>query len=128
MKVLIDMNLSPEWVTYLENEGFEAIHWSSVGEIDAKDIKITNWARENDYTIFTNDLDFGRILALTHAEGPSVLQIRGNMLLPEDCGDMILTALKYYQKEIQNGALITLDEVKWRIKILPIKPLGRTME
>lgn len=41
MKVLIDMNLSHEWVNYLENEGFEAIHWSSVGEIAAKDIKIT---------------------------------------------------------------------------------------
>jgi len=47
MKVLIDMNLSPEWVTYLENEGFEAIHWSSVGKINAKDIKITQWARES---------------------------------------------------------------------------------
>ena len=31
MKVLIDMNLSPEWVGFLEREGHQAIHWSEVG-------------------------------------------------------------------------------------------------
>jgi predicted nuclease of predicted toxin-antitoxin system len=32
MKILLDMNLSPQWVRFLEQEGFEATHWSTVGD------------------------------------------------------------------------------------------------
>ncbi len=128
MKIIIDMNLSPEWIECLKRDGHEAIHWKDVGCPDAQDIEIIKWARDRYYTVFTNDLDFGRILALTHANGPSVLQIRGNLLLPEDSGDIILTALNYCRDEIQNGALVTIDEISWRVKILPIKPIGRKVE
>jgi predicted nuclease of predicted toxin-antitoxin system len=31
MKILLDMNLPPAWVDFLENQGFQAIHWSNVG-------------------------------------------------------------------------------------------------
>ncbi len=128
MKIIIDMNLSPEWVECLERDGHEVFHWKDVGSPKAQDIEILEWARERNYTVFTNDLDFGRILALTHADGPSVLQIRGNLLLPEDSGDIILEALNSCREEIQNGALVTIDEISWRVKVLPIKPIGRKME
>jgi predicted nuclease of predicted toxin-antitoxin system len=32
MKLLIDMNLSPDWVPVLSSVGIEAIHWSTVGD------------------------------------------------------------------------------------------------
>ena len=47
MKILIDMNLSPDLVNVLENDGFETIHWSSVGEINARDRDIMEWAKSN---------------------------------------------------------------------------------
>lgn len=128
MKILIDMNLSPEWIPYLEGHGHEAIHWQEIGRPDAADIKIVTWARANHYIVFTNDLDFGRILALTHANGPSVLQVRGNLLLPEDSGDIITTAMDHCQNELRKGALVTIDEISWRVKVLPIMPIGRKME
>ena len=31
MKLLIDMNLSPVWVSHLHLAGFEAIHWRNIG-------------------------------------------------------------------------------------------------
>jgi predicted nuclease of predicted toxin-antitoxin system len=31
MKFLVDMNLSPLWVPFLADQGFEAIHWSTAG-------------------------------------------------------------------------------------------------
>lgn len=37
MKILIDMNLSPEWVQEFKNFGFEAVHWSTIGKFDAPD-------------------------------------------------------------------------------------------
>lgn len=35
------MNLSPFWVEVFERHGFEAIHWSQVGDPAAPDHKIT---------------------------------------------------------------------------------------
>jgi predicted nuclease of predicted toxin-antitoxin system len=32
MKILIDMNLSPGSIPVFESEGFEAVHWSKVGD------------------------------------------------------------------------------------------------
>ena len=37
MKILLDVNLSPEWVQALSAAGFETIHWSAVGAITASD-------------------------------------------------------------------------------------------
>ena len=62
MKLLIDMNLSPEWITVLEGAGFDAVHWSAIGDFRAPDHEIMTWAKSNGYTVFTHDLDFGAIL------------------------------------------------------------------
>lgn len=32
MKILIDMNLSPDWVDALRSNGFDCVHWSRVGD------------------------------------------------------------------------------------------------
>ena len=37
IKLLIDMNLSPQWVTVFKKQGWEAIHWSTVGKATADD-------------------------------------------------------------------------------------------
>jgi predicted nuclease of predicted toxin-antitoxin system len=62
MKLLIDMNLSPDWVS-VSVVGIEAIHWSTVGDPRAPDRTIFAWAKEHSFVVFTNDLDFGAILA-----------------------------------------------------------------
>lgn len=40
MKILIDMNLSPEWRETFGVHGFEAKHWSEIGDPKAKDREI----------------------------------------------------------------------------------------
>lgn len=49
MKVLIDMNLSPEWVQEFKLHNIEAIHWSGVGKFDAPDETIIAWAIKNEH-------------------------------------------------------------------------------
>ena len=68
-KLLIDMNLSPEWVQTLLAQGWEAAHWSTVGDPRATDREIMDWAAANQYVVFTHDLDFGTMLALSHEAG-----------------------------------------------------------
>ena len=68
MKILIDMNLSPAWVSVLEEAGHTASHWSTIGSLNAPDREVLLWAKANGYLLFTHDLDFGAILAATEAE------------------------------------------------------------
>jgi predicted nuclease of predicted toxin-antitoxin system len=65
VQLLVDMNLSVEWVAELAKHGWSAVHWSSVGDPRAEDSTIMAWALANGYVVFTHDLDFGTILALT---------------------------------------------------------------
>jgi predicted nuclease of predicted toxin-antitoxin system len=118
--IVIDMNLSTEWVGEFASWGIDAIHWSSVGDASANDREIMTWARINQRMIFTHDLDFGSMLALTHANGPSVLQIRGRDVLPDTIGPVIKMTLVQYESELLTGALVVVDRLRMRVRILPI--------
>ena len=37
MKLLVDMNLSPRWISMLIDAGFEAVYWSTLGANNAPD-------------------------------------------------------------------------------------------
>lgn len=75
MKLLLDMNLSPRWIALLKDNGFEVLHWSTVGQATAPDAEIMAWAATNGYVVVTHDLDFSAILAATQGQAPSVVQI-----------------------------------------------------
>ncbi len=59
MKILVDMNLSPDWVGFFERSSVEARHWVTVGKSDAPDREILEWAKIHKFVVFTHDLDFG---------------------------------------------------------------------
>ena len=63
IKLLIDMNLSPAWVSALSEHGWPAIHWSDDGDPRAADETIMAWAAQNDHVVSTHDLDFGAPVA-----------------------------------------------------------------
>lgn len=63
MKILIDMNLSPDWVTVFAEHGVTSVHWSTIGDLRAEDSELMDWARATDHAVFTHDLDFGAALA-----------------------------------------------------------------
>ena len=53
MKILIDMNLLPEWTLVFGKYGIESLHWSTVGAPRATDRVIMHWVRVNSYVVFT---------------------------------------------------------------------------
>lgn len=120
MKILVDMNLSPDWVDVLEKNGFESVHWSNIGKPNAEDHELIAWARSNSHVVFTHDLDFGTLLALTNADSPSVIQARTQDVSPEYLGKIIISVLKQYEGVLESGALIVVDESRSRIRVLPL--------
>ena len=120
VKLLVDMNLSPDWVGVLESQGWSAVHWSSIGDPRASDQAIMNWAAHHGYVVFTHDLDFGTMLALSHAAGPSVLQVRARDVLPDYLEGFVVAALEHHDADLSSGALVVVDASRSRVRILPI--------
>ena len=121
MKILIDMNLSPDWVGVFRREGWLAAHWSTLGDPRAPDAVIMEWARANGYVVFTHDLDFGTLLAATQADRPSVIQVRIQDVMPARLGNTIVRVLRDQADALLRGALVTIDERRARVRILPLR-------
>ena len=83
IKLVVDVSLPPAWVDVFVAYGWPAVHWTSVGDPRATDRVVMTWAREHVHVVFTHDLDFGTLLALTRASGPSVIQVGSQDVLPE---------------------------------------------
>jgi len=120
MKFLVDMNLSPLWVPFLTNQGFEAVHWSAVGRSEAPDSEILDFAAASGWIVFTHDLDFGMLLAARRTSGPSVIQVRSQDVLPSAIGKAVLRAIRAAEPYLESGALVTVDVLRHRIRLLPI--------
>ena len=122
MRLVVDMNLTPRWVPFLQSVGHEAVHWSLIGPISAKDSEICDYARQASYVILTNDLDFPQILAHTRRSSPSVVLLRGEPLVPEVRGPALLGALQDCETDLNRGAIVTLDwSDKPRARVLPLR-------
>lgn len=120
MKLLLDMNLSPRWVTLLREAGWECFHWSQVGKPNACDSEIMTYAVTNDMVVVTHDLDFGAILAVTQRKKPSVVQLRSHDISPDKIGKQTLAALSIVRADLEAGALLTIELDRTRLRLLPL--------
>lgn len=82
------------------------------------------YAKVNNYVVLTHDLDFGAILAATHGEKPSVVQIRAEDVSPDVIGTQVVAALRQMASELEEGALLTVDPNRTRLRVLPLQPRG----
>jgi predicted nuclease of predicted toxin-antitoxin system len=121
MKLLVDMNLSPNWIGLLRDSGWEAVHWSTVGQATARDSEIMAYAAANEYVVITHDLDFSAILAVTHGKKPSVIQIRSEDVSAELIAKQTVAALRQLRAELEAGALLTIEADRTRLRMLPLR-------
>lgn len=122
MILLLDMNLSPTWSGFLAAHGIAAVHWSAVGSAAAQDTEIMCYAAECGFHVMTNDLDFGAILAITKGSKPSVIQIRSDDLRPASIGHFVVAALRQMATPLEEGALLTIEPKRVRLRLLPLAP------
>ena len=93
----------------------------TIGAPNAGDDEILSWARVNGFVLLTHDLDFSAILAATSEAAPSVVQLRMQDLLSERALEAIVTAVNARAKDLELGALISIDESGARVRILPLR-------
>ena len=118
MKLLVDMNLSPRWVSVLATLGSRR----RTGQRSATPRPaILAYAKANCYVVLTHDLDFGTILAATGGDKPSVVQIRSEDVSPDAIGRPVIEALRQMTSELERGALLSFNPNSMRVRILPLQ-------
>lgn len=108
-------------MSLLNDSHIEAEHWSAIGAGAATDATIMSYARVNDFVILTHDLDFSAILAVTQGEKPSVVQIRSEDVRIDAIGAQVIAALQQMETELLQGALLTVDPKRVRLRMLPLR-------
>jgi len=79
------------------------------------------WAAEHDHVLLTADLDFAAILAATARRKPSVLQVRADVPTRSAVGRQVVSAILTTQEELTNGAIVSVDASRARLRVLPFK-------
>jgi predicted nuclease of predicted toxin-antitoxin system len=77
------------------------------------------WAKDHKYSVITADLDFGAILAVTRASGPTVVQARIQDVRPAKLAPILIPVLHKYELAIAAGVLIVVDLANARVPTLP---------
>jgi predicted nuclease of predicted toxin-antitoxin system len=120
VKILVDMNLSPEWVGVLSVPGWTVRRWNEVGRPEAEDPELASWAVQNGFFILTQDLDFSDILFMTQADAPSVILLRHRDEHSAEFRTHVRHCLVEMEKQLQAPSLVVIDRHHARWRSLPI--------
>ncbi|MGD0734100.1 MAG: DUF5615 family PIN-like protein [Terracidiphilus sp.] len=120
MKILVDANLPPSWVAFLQSAGIDAVHWWGIGKGDAPDSELLDWASERNAAILTGDADFSQMLALRRLSRPSVIYLRTSERNPIGPGSQVIAACNALAARVESGMIVTINDHGSRLRILPI--------
>lgn len=120
MKLLLDQGLPRTAAGLLREAGLDAAHVGEIGYATADDAAILQRARDEERTVVTLDADFHALLALSGAEGPSVIRIRIEGLRPNDMFSLIRTVVTTCSQDLTHGAVVTVQPGRVRVRRLPL--------
>ncbi len=120
MKFLLDMGLARSTATFLRTQGYNAVHLREEGWQRLADEKIIEKARNEDRVILTHDLDFGRLIALSQRQFPSVITFRLDNMPPIYVNHCLAEILARFAPELEAGALVSANEQAIRVRPLPL--------
>lgn len=121
MRFLVDEALQDAVARRLGDAGHDADHVRLRGLAGHSDDEVMALAVDEDRVLVTTDTDFGTILALSGAGGPNVLLLRGIGDSTDERVAAILNVLPHVEYELSEGALIVIEEDRYRVRYLPIE-------
>ncbi len=120
IKLIGDMNISPQTVTALQQQGWDIIRVLDVLPATASDVEILNFARQENRVIVTHDLDFSMLVALSGYNQPSLITLRLSSTDLNTVNQKLLEILPQIEQQLQAGSAITIEDTAVRIRQLPI--------
>jgi|WetSurMetagenome_2_1015567.scaffolds.fasta_scaffold963736_2 predicted nuclease of predicted toxin-antitoxin system len=120
MKFLADMGISQSTVRWLREKGYDAVHLIEEGLHRMLDTQIIEKGKKENRVILTCDLHFGYIMAISKGISPSVITFRLDDESPNNINDKLDQILNESYNVLEKGAIISVDETKYRVRLLPI--------
>ena len=123
LKYLVDKALSPRTVVFLVKKGYIARRVNEVfSELVVEDEAIFRFAINNDYVIITSDLDFGKILAYTKFDKPSIIILRLDNPRVPNVNQILEKTLPLtpIQRALKEGSIVIINEKNIRVRKLPL--------
>jgi predicted nuclease of predicted toxin-antitoxin system len=105
----------------LASLGWDVAHIGALGTPKATDESILALAKRENRTIVTFDSDFSKLLAMTHAKGPSVIHIRIQGLAHPRASVAIRQAATAVAKDLEVGCVATVTDAGVRVRRLPLR-------
>jgi len=123
VRFLADMGVDQRVVDWLREQGHEVAHLRDEGLHRMADEDVFAKAIAEDRIVLTFDLDFGEIAALSRGRKASVVLFRLHNTRTPHVIDRLAAAIAGAPVALADGAVVTVEESRIRIRPLPI---GRT--
>lgn len=121
MRFLADAGISAKTVAFLRRNGHDAVHVRELAMQRAGDREVVDRARSEGRVLLTFDLDFGAILALGVMDRPSVVIFRLADERVDSVNRRLEAVLPEEAEALDSGALLLVEDTRYRIRPLPIK-------
>ena len=121
LRLLANMNISPETVNALRVKGLDIIRVSQILPVTSSDADILDLARREKRIVVTQDLDFSALLALGGFNEPSLITVRLKVSDPEAITQKLLELLPEIQDMLTQGCAVSIDDYSFRVRWLPIR-------
>jgi predicted nuclease of predicted toxin-antitoxin system len=120
IKLIADVHISPITVTELKASGYHIKRVTDYLPAYAKDSEIVELAIKQEAVIISQDLDFSAIVAQREITKPSIISLRVGNAKPHIISKILLTILPQIEKELKDGAIVSVEENQYRLRKLPI--------
>lgn len=114
------MGVSLEVVRWLRSRGHDAVHLREQSLERSADPEIFAKALSEDRVILTFDLDFSEIAALSKGTAAKVIVFRLRNTRAKNVINRLSVVLADSQAEIGRGAVVSVEESRHRVRLLPV--------
>ena len=115
------MGVSLSTAASLREAGHDAVHLRDEELLKIEDWEILGKARSENRVVLTFDLDFGDLLAASGENLPSVIIFRLRNQTPSSVGPRLFEILSACEADLNAGAIVVVEETRYRVRRLPIR-------
>jgi predicted nuclease of predicted toxin-antitoxin system len=118
--LVLDQGVPRDAAGRLRELGYECVHVGEVEMSTAADEEILGFALGRNSVVVTLDADFHAILAVSGADGPSVIRIRIQGVRATEVAECVRFVSIHFDMELIAGSLVTVKARKTTCHRLPI--------
>ncbi len=119
--LLLDQGLPRSAVKLLQLRGAPCEHIAQIGMHAAEDSIVLAEAQRRGWAVVTLDADFHRLLAISGAATPSVIQLRLSRVDAKLLERLLLSVFERAAEDLKAGAVVTVTPNRIRVRRLPLR-------